>query len=229
MKIERMNKGNWGKIRAFFDLQTEEGFTIKGFKLVEGINGLFVGFPSQKGSDDEYHDTVWADRDVKELVNQLAVKTYGQEVMSSPPGMEHDNFPPPPEPGESEVPATVPFSDEDVVFIFVNGEATSDTWQHPYTITVENTTPEIVVVTSDFSATPTSGIAPLTVQFTNLSTAENTSISQWLWEFGDGEESYVWEPDHTYLNAGNYTVTLTAGDGNYYATKEEINYIIIFY
>ena len=93
-----MNKGNWGKIRAFFDLQTEEGFTIKGFKLVEGINGLFVGFPSQKGSDDEYYDTVWADRDVKEQVNQLAIKAYGQEVMSQPPGMENNDFPPPPEP-----------------------------------------------------------------------------------------------------------------------------------
>ena len=56
-----MNKGSWGKIRAFFDLRTEEGFTMKGFKLVEGINGLFVGFPSQKGSDDEYHDTIWAE------------------------------------------------------------------------------------------------------------------------------------------------------------------------
>ena len=78
LKIERMNKGSWGKIRAFFDLQTEDGFTLKGFKLVEGINGLFVGFPSQKGSDDEYHDTIWADREVKEQVNQLAIKTYGQ-------------------------------------------------------------------------------------------------------------------------------------------------------
>ena len=84
--------------------------------MVEGINGLFVGFPSQKGSDDEYHDTVWADRDVKELVNQLAVKTYGQEVMSPPPGIEHDNFPPPPELDKSEVSATVPFSDDDIPF-----------------------------------------------------------------------------------------------------------------
>ena len=53
-----MNKGNWGKIRAFFDLQTEEGFTIKGFKIIEGINGLFVGTPSQKGKDDEYFDKI---------------------------------------------------------------------------------------------------------------------------------------------------------------------------
>ena len=116
MKIERMNKGNWGKIRAFFDLQTEEGFTIKGFKLVEGINGLFVGFPSQKGSDDEYYDTVWADRDVKEQVNQLAVKTYGQEVMSPPQGIEDDDFPSPPPPESEEASVVVPFSDEDIPF-----------------------------------------------------------------------------------------------------------------
>ena len=112
-----MNKGNWGKIRAFFDLQTEEGFTIKGFKLVEGINGLFVGFPSQKGNDDEYYDTVWADRDVKEQVNQLAVKTYGQEVMVPTTEMADDDFPPPPQIEEAQVStASEPFSDEDIPF-----------------------------------------------------------------------------------------------------------------
>ena len=71
-----MNKGSWGKIKAFFDLQTEDGFTIKGFKLVEGINGLFIGFPSQKGSDEEYHDTVWAEREVREQLTELAKREY---------------------------------------------------------------------------------------------------------------------------------------------------------
>jgi len=111
-----MTKGNWGKIRAFFDLQTQEGFTIKGFKLVEGINGLFVGFPSQKGNDDEYRDTVWAERELKEELSQLAIKEYGQEVMSSPSDMEEDNFPPPPEPELEESPVAVPFSDDDIPF-----------------------------------------------------------------------------------------------------------------
>ena len=35
MKIDRMNRGDWGKIKAFFDLITTDGFTIKGFKLIE--------------------------------------------------------------------------------------------------------------------------------------------------------------------------------------------------
>ena len=113
-----MNKGSWGKVRAFFDLQTEEGFTIKGFKLVEGMNGLFVGFPSQKGSDDEYRDTVWAERDLKEQVNQLAVKAYGQDIMSpsqqDPPG-NSDGLTSPPMPSSEDV-SSEPFSDSDIPF-----------------------------------------------------------------------------------------------------------------
>lgn len=93
MKIERMNKGDWGKIKAFFDLQTEEGLNLKGFKLVEGVNGLFVGFPSQKGNDDEYHDTVWADRDVKDQVNQLAIKTYNDDEEDDIIEMKLDDIP----------------------------------------------------------------------------------------------------------------------------------------
>ena len=91
MKIERMNKGDWGKIKAFFDLQTEDGFTIKGFKLVEGINGLFVGFPAQKGSDEEYHDTVWAEKEVKEQVIELAKKEY--ELEQEVPVMNDEDVP----------------------------------------------------------------------------------------------------------------------------------------
>ena len=78
MKISRMNKGDWGKVKAFFDLETEDGFTIKGFKVIEGANGLFAGFPSQKNKDDEYNDTVFADKELKQKVNQLALDYYNR-------------------------------------------------------------------------------------------------------------------------------------------------------
>ena len=75
MKIVRMNRGEWGKVKAFFDLETEEGFTIKGFKIVEGTDGTFIGFPSQK-KDDEYYDTVFADKELKQEVQELAKSEY---------------------------------------------------------------------------------------------------------------------------------------------------------
>ncbi len=81
MKISRMNKGEWDKIKAFFDVETSEGFTIKGFKLVEGLNGLFVGFPSQKGKDEEYYDTVWAGEQLKAKVNELALDAYAGGII----------------------------------------------------------------------------------------------------------------------------------------------------
>ena len=61
MQIERINKGQWGKIRAFFDLRTDEGLVVKGFKIVEGTSGPFVGMPSQKGNDGQYYDTIFAE------------------------------------------------------------------------------------------------------------------------------------------------------------------------
>lgn len=78
MKITRMAKGEWSKIRAFFDLETEDGFVMKGFKLVEGSNGMFVGFPNQKNKDGEYNDTIFADKTLKQKVNQLALEHYNQ-------------------------------------------------------------------------------------------------------------------------------------------------------
>ena len=76
MKIGRMNKGSWGKVRAFFDIITEEGFTLKNFKLVEGINGLFVSMPSEKNKDGDYKDTVFADKVLREKLNKTALGQY---------------------------------------------------------------------------------------------------------------------------------------------------------
>jgi PKD repeat protein len=60
---------------------------------------------------------------------------------------------------------------------------------------------------ADFAASPTSGSAPHTVAFTDLSTG---APSSWLWNFGDGATSSAQHPSHTYNAPGVYTVTLTA-------------------
>jgi PKD repeat protein len=60
-----------------------------------------------------------------------------------------------------------------------------------------------------FSGKPTSGVAPLTVTFSDLSS--NTPLS-WNWSFGDDsqENATVQNPVHTYTSTGNYTVSLNA-------------------
>jgi len=59
---------------------------------------------------------------------------------------------------------------------------------------------------ADFSATPTTGTGPLTVQFTDQSTG---NPGYFLYEFGDGFKAMGSNPVHTYRKPGTYTVTLT--------------------
>ena len=60
----------------------------------------------------------------------------------------------------------------------------------------------------NFSATPTSGCVPLTVHFTDLSNAGSSTITTWLWDFGDGTTGNSQNPTHIYSAAGTYNVTL---------------------
>ncbi|CAN5434245.1 hypothetical protein BH09BAC5_BH09BAC5_01240 [soil metagenome] len=60
------------------------------------------------------------------------------------------------------------------------------------------------------SGGPTSGCAPLCVNFTDLSTVQNSVPSHWLWQFGDGSTDTLQNPTYCYPTNGYYTVTLTA-------------------
>ena len=84
--------------------------------------------------------------------------------------------------------------------------------------------PATVTPVASFSGTPTSGIRPLTVQFTDMSTNSPTS---WLWNFGDGNttQNNLQNPLHLYQNAGTYTVRLTAANSAGSNTITRTNYI----
>jgi len=78
---------------------------------------------------------------------------------------------------------------------------------------------------ADFTADPTTGTAPLTVQFTDQSWDDPTS---WAWDFdNDGEvDSNEQNPSHTYNTAGSYSVKLTVAnpDGwSYYLQGDYIH------
>jgi PKD repeat protein len=66
-------------------------------------------------------------------------------------------------------------------------------------------TPPLPQPVADFSATPTTGSDPLTVDFTDASSG---SITAWAWDFGDGQTSTAQNPTHHYTKADTYTVRL---------------------
>jgi PKD repeat protein len=84
-----------------------------------------------------------------------------------------------------------------------------------------------VVPVADFSGTPLSGGAPLTVTFTDLSL---NSPNQWFWNFGDGHAgNNVQNPAYTYLVPGTFTVSLMAKNDNGWSSspKTRTNYISV--
>ncbi len=63
---------------------------------------------------------------------------------------------------------------------------------------------------ANFNTNVTSGYAPLTVQFNDLS----SNVVERNWDFGDGSNSTEQRPVNTYYSAGNYTVNLTVANQN---------------
>ena len=62
------------------------------------------------------------------------------------------------------------------------------------------------IPSADFKGTPTTGMAPLIVYFSNQSTG---NISTYLWNFGDQTASAEPNPIHIYTSSGAFSVTLT--------------------
>lgn len=79
----------------------------------------------------------------------------------------------------------------------------------------------------DFSATPTSGQIPLSVQFIDQSQAGSQPILSWRWDFeGDGVfDSQLQNPSFTYTQAGSYTVALEVSDGVFLDTLTMVSLI----
>ncbi|MFQ5873660.1 MAG: PKD domain-containing protein, partial [Dehalococcoidia bacterium] len=89
--------------------------------------------------------------------------------------------------------------------VFFLGAACAQQEAPPQATSTPSSSPEPIQV--EFRASVTSGEAPLTVGFTDLSTGDATD---WWWFFGDGQSSTERSPTHTYSENGLYSVSLVA-------------------
>ena len=136
------------------------------------------------------------------------------------------------------VPHTVTFTDQSILpdtWFWDFGDGNTSTAQNPVhnylttgtftvTLTVEDTVTgcqdqatavvNVSIPSAAFNAAPTFGCGPLTVNFTDASTANLAAITGWAWDFGDGGTSNQQNPTYTYQTPGIYTVTLTITDAN---------------
>jgi YD repeat-containing protein len=87
-----------------------------------------------------------------------------------------------------------------------------------FTVIVTNQTLPV----AGFTAAPTTGLRPLTVYFTNLS----TGATSYSWNFGDRNTATNQNPVKTYTNAGVCTLSLTAAGPGGSSSVTNQNYIV---
>lgn len=81
------------KTKAFVDLELDETLVIKGLTLVDGENGLFLSFPSTKGKDGKYYNSVYSlDKEWQKLLTDACVKKYNECNQTSQPESSGGGF-----------------------------------------------------------------------------------------------------------------------------------------
>ncbi|MCH7959860.1 MAG: PKD domain-containing protein [Candidatus Hydrogenedentes bacterium] len=117
---------------------------------------------------------------------------------------------------------TYQFAGVYTVTLFVSTAVGTSTETKTDLVTVSLTGPPPV---PEFSASPTLGVAPLTVQFTNQSDLGGFTFAVYSWDFGDGRSSIEQHPLHQYSNVGLYTVSLTVSTAGGTGIETKIDFI----
>ena len=81
VKVDKITKldGN-GKLKAFCDLLFGGLFLVKGFRIVEGEDGRFVGMPQQLSKQGKWFNVFLpATNEVREYLKEVILQAYENE------------------------------------------------------------------------------------------------------------------------------------------------------
>jgi stage V sporulation protein G len=66
------------KIKAFADVSIGD-FIVKGLKVLDGKNGLFISLPQEKSKDGKWYNTVFpATKEAKKNLSDVVLEAYQQ-------------------------------------------------------------------------------------------------------------------------------------------------------
>ena len=75
-----IKRDGFGALKAFCDVAIADAYLIKGVKVVEGRNGLFVSMPREQGKNGQWYDTVVPlKKEVRDRLSQVVLEAYEQQ------------------------------------------------------------------------------------------------------------------------------------------------------
>ena len=73
-------KGN-GAVKAYASVSLDNEFIVKGIKVLEGENGLWVSMPSRKAKDGSFQDIFHpASREAREKIVNAVLNAYREQI-----------------------------------------------------------------------------------------------------------------------------------------------------
>ncbi|MFW5907581.1 MAG: PKD domain-containing protein, partial [Candidatus Natronoplasma sp.] len=91
------------------------------------------------------------------------------------------------------------------------------------TDTIEVTINDMTAPEAAFSSSTTAAKTDESITFNASDTTDNIGITNYTWEFGDGNTATGANPTYSYTSPGNYTVTLTVTDAAGNEDTETLN------
>jgi len=78
IEVVRLNRMEGeGSLKAFCDISLFDTLIIKGLRVMNGKNGLFVGMPREQGKDGKWYQTVRPlNNDVKKAIESTVLECY---------------------------------------------------------------------------------------------------------------------------------------------------------
>ena len=66
-------------LKAFCDIVVSGLVLIKGIRIVEGRNGLFVRMPSRTGKDGKWYESIRPmSKEIRETLNEIVIKAFNE-------------------------------------------------------------------------------------------------------------------------------------------------------
>ena len=69
-----------GKCKAIADVRIGEGLLIKGFYVMKGVNGIFVGLPKKASKDGRWFDILELEDSLKRVIENKVLESYERET-----------------------------------------------------------------------------------------------------------------------------------------------------
>lgn len=79
------------KLKAFANVTFDNSFVVRGLKIIEGSNGLFISMPSRKAKDGTYRDIAHPiNNEMRKKIEEAVISEYKKKFKEEGPGTSED-------------------------------------------------------------------------------------------------------------------------------------------